>query len=365
MHVERIIQGFAKHRTSCFSVAVILLYSAAPAIFFFAAHNPNWGEFWKAAATPYGTVTAGFAAITAASLALKNGREDRLHKTESELPRDLDTRYMAAVSQLSNKASIVRLSGVHNLYALSNEWRKLRTQGGESARPPLDALPPSTTATNTLNSQQAYKAKLDQVVNSVEAIGEVRAIRSVLKSYLMQRRRDSPIDERRFPAFDEEAESGEHAVRLAVLDTIRKISTESGDHLIDLRSVDLHGLRLERMDFQQCFLSGADMSYTVLTGSNFSGTVLSGANLTGSRASGAIMQHAHLNRATLTHTNLRGARLEDADIRQATLIGTQLSGCKLEGAQLTGTTVREIQYDRKTVWPRNYSPPKKRRRQKG
>ena len=55
----------------------LLIYGIAPLIFRFCAHDPNWADFWKAAATPYGTMTAGFAAIVAAGFTLANGREQR------------------------------------------------------------------------------------------------------------------------------------------------------------------------------------------------------------------------------------------------------------------------------------------------
>ncbi|MDF3284981.1 hypothetical protein P3L18_25165, partial [Gordonia sp. N1V] len=72
----------------------------------------QWGEFFKTAATPYGTVTAGVAALGAAGIALHNGtkqRESERARADDELEierRKLETTW--ADSDRAHEAGVVR-----------------------------------------------------------------------------------------------------------------------------------------------------------------------------------------------------------------------------------------------------------------
>lgn len=112
---------------------------------------PAWGEFWRAAAAPYGTVTAGIAALGAAGIALYNGDqqrqveseqarkelehaqaqlEDRRATAEREhkagIVRDLHSRFTTATNQLAHDTSMtIQQSGAYALGALADDWLAL------------------------------------------------------------------------------------------------------------------------------------------------------------------------------------------------------------------------------------------------
>lgn len=120
--------------------------------------NENWGQFFPVVATPYGTITAGLAAITAAGIALHNGRQQRrsenrrataqldqqrveLAATErrsaAELAhaqqvsrdtaaaatvRDLHTRFTDAAKQLADENETIQLAGAYALGSVAEDW---------------------------------------------------------------------------------------------------------------------------------------------------------------------------------------------------------------------------------------------------
>lgn len=138
--------------TICAAVTAVPLaiYGGPPAVFAMFAHDPNWADFWKTAATPYGTMTAGFAAIAAAGIAYANGQAQRKtdretarqalahaqqqldattadadRKHNAEIVRELRTRYTTAVEQLANPATTISQAGASALAGLADDWLRL------------------------------------------------------------------------------------------------------------------------------------------------------------------------------------------------------------------------------------------------
>ena len=132
------------------AVVPVAIYGGPPAVFAACAHDPNWADFWETAATPYGTMTAGFAAIAAAGIAYANGRaqretdrttgrEELAHakqqldattadadrKHNAEIVRELRTRYTTAVEQLANPATTISQAGASALAGLADDWLRL------------------------------------------------------------------------------------------------------------------------------------------------------------------------------------------------------------------------------------------------
>ena len=74
-----------------------------------------------------------------------------------------------------------------------------------------------------------------------------------------------------------------------------------------------------------------------------------------------------LAKADLFRANLVGADLRGVNLRRAGLTGTDLTGADLTGAdlaeadltkaKLTGTTLVDLSYNEKTIWPRGFTPP--------
>jgi uncharacterized protein YjbI with pentapeptide repeats/beta-lactamase regulating signal transducer with metallopeptidase domain len=78
---------------------------------------------------------------------------------------------------------------------------------------------------------------------------------------------------------------------------------------MDLRGIDLHGIRLEGTDFAHSDLSGANLRDARLTGVSF-------------------------DHANLSHADLRGAELVGCSLQHTTLDGVMIDGVKLTGTSL-------------------------------
>ena len=99
--------------------------------------------------------------------------------------------------------------------------------------------------------------------------------------------------------------------------TLLKTLKEALKEDIDLKYVNLSGVKWSNTD-----LSGADLNGTDLNGADLRYTDLSGADLNG---------------ADLRYTDLSGADLNGANLRSANLRGADLSGADLSGADTTST----------------------------
>ena len=89
----------------------------------------EWNEFWTRAATPYGTVTAGLAAIAAAAIALHNGNKqrdaerltaDRDHDTT--VLREMRDRFTTASKLVADTSMTMQQAGTYALGSLANDW---------------------------------------------------------------------------------------------------------------------------------------------------------------------------------------------------------------------------------------------------
>ncbi len=121
-------RGFA-----AITVAVVLYVAAVgggPAlIFWLFAENRDWGEFWRVAAGPTGTMLAAAGAVLAAYLALHNGERSRRQDRDSTdrdrraaTERDLRTRFTSAAEQLGDERINVRQAGAYAMAGIADDW---------------------------------------------------------------------------------------------------------------------------------------------------------------------------------------------------------------------------------------------------
>jgi uncharacterized protein YjbI with pentapeptide repeats len=95
---------------------------------------------------------------------------------------------------------------------------------------------------------------------------------------------------------------------------------------------------------------------------NFAGWDLHGkfffrADFTGSYLNNALLYDAMLIDAKFTGADLTGALLTNADLTRADLRRAILNGAKLKGAKLDGANLTGISYNKRTVWPKGFTPP--------
>ncbi|MFE2601052.1 pentapeptide repeat-containing protein [Streptomyces sp. NPDC059396] len=126
-------------------------------------------------------------------------------------------------------------------------------------------------------------------------------------------------------------------------------------HGADLTNADLRGADLSIADLEGAQLSGASLGKTFLSTANFKNANLSGADLhstfavaadlTGSNLQRANLRMANLNQALLqfadlSRADLRRAELHDTDLRDADLRSTDLRGADLRHVNLRGADLR-------------------------
>ena len=124
--------------------------------------------------------------------------------------------------------------------------------------------------------------------------------------------------------------------------TLLKTLKEALKEDIDLKYVNLSGVKwsntdLSGADLNGTDLNGADLRYTDLSGADLNGADLSGAKLSNADLSGAKLSNADLSGADLSGADLSGANLRGADLRGVNLRGADLSGADLSGADTTST----------------------------
>lgn len=100
-----------------------------PAVFAAVADDPNWGQFWTAAAAPYGTMAAGLAALSAAAIAFHNGSQQRNFESgkmaiehDAATVRNLRERFTTATQQFAAEQHMIRQAGAYALAALADDW---------------------------------------------------------------------------------------------------------------------------------------------------------------------------------------------------------------------------------------------------
>ena len=114
--------------------------------------------------------------------------------------------------------------------------------------------------------------------------------------------------------------------------TLLKTLKEALKEDIDLKYVNLSGVKWSNTD-----LSGADLNGTDLNGADLRYTDLSGADLSGADLSGADLRYAKLIGAKLIGAKLSNADLNGAKLSNADLSGADLNGAKLRYANLIGS----------------------------
>jgi uncharacterized protein YjbI with pentapeptide repeats len=145
----------------------------------------------------------------------------------------------------------------------------------------------------------------------------------------------------------------------------------------------LKGAKLMRADLTKAIMPSADLTHATLTGATLDEADLTNARLYGAHLEGASLSDAQLDNAVLTDAylssdlagaSLRYATLDHAQFVEANLTDADLSGAwvadanferaVLYGTNLTGTekTLRTVKlggakYDRRTVWPKGFTPP--------
>ncbi len=144
----------------------------------------------------------------------------------------------------------------------------------------------------------------------------------------------------------------------------------------NLRQANLHAASMVGADVRQCTLTRADLSEADLreadlyeadlrdanlSSAGLIGAKLTSANLQKALLSGADMQKADLERADLRDADLRGASLDEANLKQANLASANLATADLRGANLLEATLhqtnlRGARYNRRTIWPRGFTP---------
>ncbi|MGB3403921.1 MAG: pentapeptide repeat-containing protein [Microcoleaceae cyanobacterium] len=101
-----------------------------------------------------------------------------------------------------------------------------------------------------------------------------------------------------------------------------------------LLGVNLRGLDLSGVNFQQAYLRGADLSDIDLSNSDLMAVNLSGADLSGALLSDANLSQGNLHRVSLALANLSGANLNQVNLTEANLSNCNLSHANLSGAIL-------------------------------
>lgn len=119
-------------------------------IYWLFAEDQDWGEFWRVAAAPTGTMLAAAGAVLAAYLALLNGERSRKVDRESTdrdrrvaTERDLRARFTAAAEQLGDERINVRQAGAYAMAGIADDWLSLAADepmGAREAQVCIDVL---------------------------------------------------------------------------------------------------------------------------------------------------------------------------------------------------------------------------------
>lgn len=97
----------------------------------------------------------------------------------------------------------------------------------------------------------------------------------------------------------------------------------------DLTGADLHGRKLQDVNFANALLDSANLEQADLTGAN-----LEGAKLVEAKLGGAFLTQAKLKDASLDFADLSKARMLGAVLKRTRLSGANLKRCRLTGANL-------------------------------
>ncbi|MHC3471065.1 pentapeptide repeat-containing protein [Streptomyces sp. 7R007] len=244
-----------------------------------------------------GTLTA-LAAIAAVLISVLVNRSE----TQTTREGQITDRYTAAIDNLGNSSSDVRLGGIYALQRIMKDSH--RDQASI-----VDVL----SAYIRAHSPQTGK---DSAGFTGRPEADVQAAFEVLA--------------RRDPGHDGSAEVDLRDTRLPHL-AVRS-ARRSGTIEEDLTQVDVAHL-------PDSNLSGADLTDANLPDSDLSGAYLVAVHLTGATLSQADLRESSLDNAWLDHAVLDQARLAKADLVDATLADADLHGADLHDADLRGVNL--------------------------
>lgn len=318
-HSSREIDPLIKGATWAVGIGLTALGALALASWIF-----KWEGFWRGAGQPFATTLAALAAISAAAIALHNGRsqldelraqreqdqkryEEQRERDQSRWTdqrrrddiKDLRARFSEATQQLADKSPAVRRSGVYAMSALAQDWTDLGDQ---------------TEVKVCIGVLAAYVAAPNPTLTWTEENG--------------------------FDAGDD------GPIRALIVATLSK---EAGPQFQDLwgNYTLLHYAELRGVKFTAP-INNADLFRADLRGADFTrAPYMDGIQLSG----------AKLSRANLNATNLEFANLMGADLNHADMTGVALSGAALVGADLSDATMPTCMYDKRTLWPDGFTPP--------
>ena len=130
----------------------------------------------------------------------------------------------------------------------------------------------------------------------------------------------------------------------------------------------LNGARFDDSDLTnaritQCDVIGASFKRSNLSSVRFHGQWMSFAN--GAEIAGSVMRGCSFSSADLSDALMAGVDLTDCDFTDAILIGTDFRGLNSQlpegispkNAVLSGAKLRNVKYDKTTVWPTGFQPP--------
>lgn len=332
-------------KTTAWSVAIglIALGGLALASFVF-----KWEGFWRGAGQPFATALAALAAISAAAIALHNGRsqleevrkqrdQDQARYEEQrtqdqaryEEQRDRDnaryeeqreqdqarwsdqrrredmkelrSRFSEATEQLAHEVPAIRRSGAYAMASLVQDWRNLGVPA--EAKVCLQVLGAYVVSPNPTYS-------IDDSGRTADA-GPDGPIRALIVSLVCA---THPLE------FDSWA------------------GACSVFNYGDLRAVDLVGELDNIVSF-----SGAD-----LTNASF---------IHADIPDGMEFGHSEMDRVWLLSANLRNANFRWASLKGAHFDRSELAGADFKYAELEGASFEGATYSRTTKWPEGFTPP--------
>lgn len=144
--------------------------------------------------------------------------------------------------------------------------------------------------------------------------------------------------------------------RTLTLTTLRRLNGERKRKLLEFL-YEAKLLTVKEKPFGPTLdMRDADLTMIDLSNAFLEGVVLSGADL-----SGADLSHAELLGADFSFTKLIGAKFDKATLSKIDLYSADLSKANLVEANLFDVEFEEknIIYDAKTKWPKNFTPPQK------
>jgi uncharacterized protein YjbI with pentapeptide repeats len=258
----------------------------------------QWRGFWQVAAQPLATLGAAAGVLAGALVAYHAALENRSlekQKLLADRKQGLHERFSDIATHLSDSQTFDRISRVHALAALCDDWGALRD---------IDSI----TAVEAATQQQVCVDLLKEMVRFPQP-DEDQLVDVTERRHLSAEQRDDLV------------------VRQNIVEIIGSRITGEGP---DWRHLDcrLRFSKLRWAQFADKTLAGLDISNSLLDGTEFAGS-----NLKRTVFTGSSLRFADLSRATLEECELRSTWL-----RGAQFVGANLSGAHLDNSQLFSTS---------------------------